>query len=464
MDAEKQWASEGEATSWMHVDKQRIGKWFSLMLYFLLGLSSWLLVNGAFLELPILFMVSPEGYAIASYIVLAVQVGNIFPVLYVYAFPQVEVTIAIGVNLLVTELAAVLLIFFWDAVAFDHSVGLIVLSAVAGGVGSMSMVTLFSFASRASSQHMTAAAAGVSFNGLLGSVIALIQQPGKSTQRFGATTFFGILAAFILLSVFAFAVILYRTRTTTVKALGLGNDSIDSAGGGQYVAGSSEEEARTIVSATMSSSSDGEESGSVGAYERVPDTDVGMAGQLADETDGEEDLPREVMLTIYGQYAHIALINALKFCILGMYAYSVACYGNGSTLVLWMNIIGLLCDSCGRTFGPSLPHVPTSWFMIVLQSATWGYLMIMVFLGARTPLPGPWGGWVLVFLYGAYNSFFGYDFTIIFVEAPKISRHKAERVCQQLGLWNQAGACVGSIVSFLLVKYVPVFQTFDTSC
>ena len=118
-----------------------------LGLFFLFGQASWLLVNSLFLQLPIFFSTNPEGYQIASYIALSVQIGNIFPLLYVYVLPSISLKAALAGILGVAQMASLLLVFVWDSDVWGHSVGLLSLTVLAGGVGGTSMVTIFPFAS-----------------------------------------------------------------------------------------------------------------------------------------------------------------------------------------------------------------------------------------------------------------------------------------------------------------------------
>lgn len=46
------------------------------------GISSWVTVNSTFIELPLFAATLPEGWAIAAYIGIAIQLANVFPLAY----------------------------------------------------------------------------------------------------------------------------------------------------------------------------------------------------------------------------------------------------------------------------------------------------------------------------------------------------------------------------------------------
>ena len=52
------------------------------LLAVLFGISSWISINGLWVELPLLVQELPEGWALPSYLSIIVQVANIGPITY----------------------------------------------------------------------------------------------------------------------------------------------------------------------------------------------------------------------------------------------------------------------------------------------------------------------------------------------------------------------------------------------
>lgn len=51
-------------------------------LWFIVGVAAWMTINSLFQELPLLVNKAPEGWSLASYLVLIIQAGNLGPFLH----------------------------------------------------------------------------------------------------------------------------------------------------------------------------------------------------------------------------------------------------------------------------------------------------------------------------------------------------------------------------------------------
>jgi MFS family permease len=187
---------------------------FVFILFFVTGLGPWLLVNGLFSELPFLIANTPESYSIAGYIVISIQLPNIISFLYVVLqnYRPIRHSTAILVLLLIGAITSILIGLFWDVTGSvfgtKHSVVLMGLSVIAGAVGVFSVVTMYPFASLYGPTLISAISAGNGLNGLITSLLALIQQPDKPQPLFSFTIYFYILTGVFLLSLASFLVIL----------------------------------------------------------------------------------------------------------------------------------------------------------------------------------------------------------------------------------------------------------------
>ncbi|XP_071957770.1 solute carrier family 52, riboflavin transporter, member 3-B-like [Antedon mediterranea] len=154
------------------------------------GTGSWVAINGLWVELPLLVKLGiPEGYQLASYLTIIIQLANIGPVLFVilsYATPKhirlevpaIYLVVTIGIT------ACTLLIFFWDGTTYwdvvnDYrSTALLILAFFLAIVDCTSSVAFTPFMSRFMNLYVTWYFVGEGFSALLPSLVALGQGVG----------------------------------------------------------------------------------------------------------------------------------------------------------------------------------------------------------------------------------------------------------------------------------------------
>lgn len=153
----------------------------------LFAISSWVDINGLFVELPILTQRLPEGWDLPSYMAVTVQVANIAPLAFTiisifYPHRSFEVPV-IYIIIVVGAVACLLLHFFWDATAVVggelHSVGLLSLQFFLSLVDCTSSVAYLVFMSGFAQTYFTAFYIGEGLSGLLPSLVSLGQGAGK---------------------------------------------------------------------------------------------------------------------------------------------------------------------------------------------------------------------------------------------------------------------------------------------
>jgi len=57
---------------------------YAYALFVVLGVGSWITINGIYLELPLLVGTAPEGWALATYLAVVTQLGNLGPLAYAF--------------------------------------------------------------------------------------------------------------------------------------------------------------------------------------------------------------------------------------------------------------------------------------------------------------------------------------------------------------------------------------------
>ncbi|KAH9507716.1 hypothetical protein Btru_053522 [Bulinus truncatus] len=157
------------------------------LLVILFGISSWVDINGLWVELPILVQHLPEGWDLPSYMAIIIQVANIAPLTYTVAsvlfphrvleVPVIYVIISLGI------LSCLLLAFLWNVTSTVagqlHSTALFVLQFCLALVDCTSSVAFLPFMSRLKPQYMPAYFIGEGFSGLIPSLVALAQGAGS---------------------------------------------------------------------------------------------------------------------------------------------------------------------------------------------------------------------------------------------------------------------------------------------
>lgn len=162
----------------------RIPVYFLVMFY---AISSWIDINGLWVEVPLLVNELPESWNLPSYLVIIIQVANIGPLVYTVAnriwphkvkeWPVVYVIIGIG------ALACLLLSFFWKETSTIngnlHSTALLTLTTCLSLVDCTSSVVYLPYMAGFKPQYMSAFYIGEGLGGLIPGLVGLIQGTGK---------------------------------------------------------------------------------------------------------------------------------------------------------------------------------------------------------------------------------------------------------------------------------------------
>ncbi|KPJ13341.1 Riboflavin transporter 2-A [Papilio machaon] len=153
------------------------------------GLGSWLGVNGTFLQAPLLLRQLPEGWALPTWITLAVQLGNVGIVVHVLArrlLPRIP-DAAYIYCLLATGAAGLFLNAFLHAetvfwVGAERSLSFLTLAFCSALVGCTSSVLFYPYLRHFREEYLVTYMVGEGLSGLLPSVLALIQGVGGEPE------------------------------------------------------------------------------------------------------------------------------------------------------------------------------------------------------------------------------------------------------------------------------------------
>lgn len=152
----------------------------------LFGMCSWIGVTSVYLQLPIIISTAPEGWTLASYLVLTVQLGNVGSFAYIlyqkYSSKKIRDAYLIYVTLAIGCVAAIGMAFFYQVTIDKHSVALLFFSLLLSLVGCVSMVLFMPYMGRFRECYLVSYMFGMALNGFLSSLLALIQGVGGPTE------------------------------------------------------------------------------------------------------------------------------------------------------------------------------------------------------------------------------------------------------------------------------------------
>ncbi|XP_022181911.1 riboflavin transporter 2 isoform X3 [Myzus persicae] len=165
-------------------------KWFLDLLTCMFGVGAWILVNSLYTQLPLLVQSAPEGWNLPSYLSIAIQTGNLGPLLYGawrrrygnrYDRPLTIAVLVFGVA------SVFLLARFYDVtgVVFGepHSVVLCVLTFAVALVGCTSSVLFIPSLARYPDIYLVTYMVGEGISGFVPSAVAIVQGVGTTTCR-----------------------------------------------------------------------------------------------------------------------------------------------------------------------------------------------------------------------------------------------------------------------------------------
>ncbi|CAF1581173.1 unnamed protein product [Rotaria magnacalcarata] len=197
-------------------------------LFVVLALSTWLDLNGVWVELPLIVNEAPEGWALPSLLSFAVALSNTAPIIIMLlkAFfkGRLDERIFIYIEIIIGIVACGLMAQYWNKTHWfagaQHSVLFVIFVFLLGTLDTTSTVTYSDYMKRYDGKLLNALFLGESLTALIPSILAVIQgvggeavcsanstQPEYSKPRFSVQVYFWIFAAIILSSLIAFLIL-----------------------------------------------------------------------------------------------------------------------------------------------------------------------------------------------------------------------------------------------------------------
>jgi riboflavin transporter 2 len=181
-------------------------KWIPHLLCAIVGISAWIEINGLFSELGLLKAL-PEGYGIASILVIIVQIGNLVPLCFsmLPKKPKLPVSMVIVLSIGISSL--VFLACLWDQTAHlfgkERSLLLYIGTFLAAGADCLSNIVFWPYVGQFPQSYITAMGTGESLSSAVSAIVATTQK----AIGFSPSVFFVVLTVIVLCCSTAFAVL-----------------------------------------------------------------------------------------------------------------------------------------------------------------------------------------------------------------------------------------------------------------
>ena len=408
------------------------------LLLIIFALSTWLDVNGVWVELPLIVKQAPEGWALPSYLTLAIALSNIGPliliVLKVFFKERLNERIFIYIEIIVGIISCALIAEYWNKTSYfagrQRSVLFLVLVFLLGTLDTTSTVTYADYMKRYHANLLNAMYLGESLTSLIPSVLASIQgvggeaicrenstYPEYSAPRFSVRAYFWIFVVIIFLSLFAFLILEYSKISHSYRT-------------------------RSFYDSSRQ----------VSSYE--------LSRQLEPEL---ITLPRAHSMSkrLYYGFLSIGFLSSIiLFGILpsiGTYAllpYSQRAYYISSLILPISNPLSVLVGLFVRSI------VKFVWIFVLFSVAACAaiYVLLVALLSPCPPLHDSAGGAVIVI--SCYFLAYLALYYIRLVIGNRIRQeYQRESGLFWLGAASQMGSLVGAIPMYLLVNTYPVFES-----
>jgi riboflavin transporter 2 len=412
--------------------------YLTAFLLVIFALSTWLDVNGVWVELPLIVNKAPEGWTLPSYLTTAIALSNIGPIIIVLlkiCFKErLNERIFIYIEIIVGIISCALIAEYWNKTSYlagqQRSVIFIFLVFLLGTLDTTSTVTYADYMKRYNSKLLNALYLGESLTSLLPSVLASIQgvggeaicrenstYPEYSSPRFSVQIYFWIFVGLIFLSLFAFLLLEFSNIAKPY---------------------------RTIFNYPSSQITNSDE---------IPMSSEPISLTLTAQIPMTKRC--YYALLFIGFFSSIILFGILPS--IGTYAvlpYSQRAYYISSIILPISSPLSVLVG----LFVRSILKFITISILFILAICTSLYVIIVAFLSPCPPLHDSTGGGILIIIcYFFANLLFYYIRLVIGNQIRREYQHESGLFW--LGATSQMGSLVGAIPMFLLINVYKIFKS-----
>ncbi|XP_070575489.1 solute carrier family 52, riboflavin transporter, member 3-B-like [Ptychodera flava] len=451
----------------------------------LLGLASWIDINGLWTELPLMVYRLPEGWDLPSYLIIIIQIANVGPLTFGIVSRFTNRRIEIPTNYLIISIGGIsclLLAFLWHRTSVvggsEHSTALLSLAMLLALVDCTSSVSFLSFMSIYPAGYMTAYLIGEELTGLIPSLAALIQGVGGNAEcrndsvpfvnetlnitqyeltfyyppaRFSVQGFFLILFAILLCSFIAFVMLNHLPAATKHRVPDERVSEKGDAKSKNSMSISKDRDDFAYINKGVQVDLDGETSF----------TDISGTAQpngTVQDNDTDKNSTKRLSISTWAYLLIIvAWLNGLKNGVLpSVQSYSALPYGN---------VAYHLCITLSLLVKPFIVlvahFVPTKklsviGFVALCGTATGCYIFYLALLSPTPVLCGSTWGEALVVVAWIVNAvFFTYAEVVICI----LCRKHGRKALIWYGISSQIGSLIGSVIIFTVLNNMDLFTS-----
>ncbi|XP_031825266.1 solute carrier family 52, riboflavin transporter, member 3-A [Nomia melanderi] len=219
------------------------------LLITIFGISTWIGINGIYVQLPVLISTSPEGWTLPSYLVLVVQSANVGPLLYLILQHfqwKINESWWILCLLFLGSCAMGFLTFFHSEKTVingvEYSLNLFILTFFNALVGCFSSVLFMPYLRNFKKNYLVSFFIGEGLSGVLPSIVALIQGVADSSEcttynknttdsskmnlKFSSSEYFLFIFIVLFLSLTAFIILEYSSLVQSTTNVDKSDDTL----------------------------------------------------------------------------------------------------------------------------------------------------------------------------------------------------------------------------------------------
>nr|XP_033331132.1 riboflavin transporter 2-like [Megalopta genalis] len=431
---------------------QRKGRIVTHVLVAVFGISTWIGINGIYVQVPVLINTSPEGWTLPSYLVLVIQAANVGPLLYMilqhFRWKTNELWWILSL-LFLGNCAMGLLSFFYSKTIVingnEYSLVLFILAFFNALVGCFSSVLFMPYLRNFNKNYLISFFIGEGLSGVLPSVVALIQGVAdnsectvskndtmdamKSNLMFSSSDYFFFIFIVLFLSLTSFIVLEYSSLVQRTRDLDKSDDTISNE-----------------THASIPNTSDHRQ-------DRKP---CPLTEHKLDSIHNKDLEP---------QIRHLLYVLLTVCCFFsngifpGIQSYSCLPYGNVAyklsiTLAQFANPLVCMLAYWYAMF--DMKHIT---YLTIICSCTGSYVIYLAIMSSAPPLQHTTIGVFLVV--SAWTILIGLISYLKLAIVSVLKNSRLPEILVKAGAFMQIGSASGAIISFLAINLTNYFKMND---
>lgn len=416
------------------------------ILFALLGLPTWVLVDGTWAVLSQLAQTLPEGYNISSYLILCLTLGNLVPLVVGYNMNQSSPAVlimAIRIILSVGFITGLLMASTWYISVDSMSLPLFVLFFTVGACSSTSNVTHYVFVSQSKAYNTTALATGMGIGSMVAGILALLQGALLIYYGFSVTIYYVVLALTYIPAHLALFKLQSDSKEPARDDLMRKDYQLDHAysinDGGEAGAVSFEESKRSISP----------------MHDKTLDIDRRSSGEIVNESSSNSNAVTAFLTQCYPVLLLLLVNASLGYGLVpAMISFACGKFNNAPLVLLLATGIAAVVDPMFKAL-TNYVRIKTFHGLLrataLLVTMAVGLLLCAALPNSSALYQGA-GGILPIMLYVTFGSTFGFANTCVFrYFKDNVPPEYVQHAYRWSGICTQGGALLGSFISFAVL-------------